>query len=185
MKCFVLMAAILFSFVAAPAQSGKVAKDKFPAGQKSPEGVACDLARAFINHDKSLFLATIVKGESSQREYQEFKVDVAKAMAKDKSSKSPSAFGPRSIVKCFAARNMSRNGPGSAAYALYGYLNVMFVDVKVKLVNGETRLNRTLVIQDKNKKWYVEPRPDLASTLSVGLNEESDSTVEWKAPKSK
>jgi hypothetical protein len=185
MRCFALIATVLVSVVVTPAQSSKVRTDKFPAGHKSPEGVACDLARAFINHDKSLFLSSIVAGEPSQKEYQQFKVQIAKAMAKDKAAKSPSPYGPKAVITCFAARHMSHEGPVSAGYALYGYEDVMFVDVKVKLVNGETRLNRTLVVQYKNKQWYVQPRPDLASTISIGLNEEPASSVEWKAPKSK
>ena len=185
MKCLAVAASVSILFTLSTAQSGKATKDKFPAGSKTPEGVACDLARAFINHDKALFLSKIVAGEPSQKEYQQFKVDITKAMAKDKAAKTPSPYGPQSIVTCYAARHMTKEGPVSAGYALYGYLDVMFVDVKVKLVNGQTRLNRTLVIQDSKKRWYVHPRPDLASVLSTGLNNESASTIEWQPTKSK
>ncbi len=155
-----------------------VAKDPISTGQTSPEGVACDLARAFINRDSKQFLVITVKDGND--EYRKFLKNMSRAMAAEKKRKTPSRGGPKAIVTCYAARSLSLSGPKSAAYALFNFNDVKFVDVKVRLVNGETRLNRTLVIQDQDKRWYVHPRPDLVSTLSAGLNNEAPSSKEWK-----
>ena len=42
-------------------------------------------------------------------------------------------------------------------------------------------MNRTLVIQTSDRKWYAHPDPLVDSLLSAGLNEESDSTTEFSA----
>ncbi|MEQ1750807.1 MAG: hypothetical protein ABL974_15370, partial [Prosthecobacter sp.] len=38
-----------------------VTADGFPSGHDTPEGAACDLARAFIKHDASLFTNTCIR----------------------------------------------------------------------------------------------------------------------------
>jgi hypothetical protein len=40
-------------------------------------------------------------------------------------------------------------------------------------------LNRTLVIQTENGKWYVHPFPASCPNLSDGLNDEPDSTRDF------
>jgi hypothetical protein len=55
----------------------------------------------------------------------------------------------------------------------------MFVDVGVFLHNGQTELNRTLVIKDRDGNWYVHPVPDLDPLLSDGLNQEAASTEDF------
>ena len=127
-----------------------------------------------------MFLAITVKDGND--EYKKFLRDVCKGMDKEKNKSKPSPGGPRQIVTCYVARHLSKDGPNSAAHALFDLNDVKFVDVKVKLVNGEIQLNRTLVVQDKHHRWFVHPRPDLASTLSYGLNDETASSQEWKAP---
>jgi len=54
----------------------------------------------------------------------------------------------------------------------------MFVDVGVYLHNGRRLLNRTLVIKDKDGKWYVDPDPSASPLLSDGLDQESASVVD-------
>jgi len=48
----------------------------------------------------------------------------------------------------------------------------MFADIGVCLHNGERAMNRTLVMKDKDGRWYVHPAPDVSPLLSEGLNEE-------------
>lgn len=55
----------------------------------------------------------------------------------------------------------------------------MFVDVGVFLQNGETALNRTLVVKDRDGKWYVHPDPRSDPLLSQGLNDENPSTKDF------
>jgi len=80
----------------------------------------------------------------------------------------------------FASRALSKNGPASYGYATFGFLDVRFVDVVAVLRNGKTYTNRTLVILDSDKKWYVHPLPSSSPLLSAGLNEEPASVKSFK-----
>jgi len=51
----------------------------------------------------------------------------------------------------------------------------MFVDVEVLLRNGNKLLRRTIVIKDRDGKWYTLPVPDVSPLLSAGVYEESAS----------
>ncbi len=55
----------------------------------------------------------------------------------------------------------------------------MFVDVGVYLYSGERAMNRTLVIEDRDAKWYVHPDPSASLLLSEGLNEEKASVEDF------
>lgn len=131
-----------------------VTPDGFPAGHDTPEGAACDLARAFIERDAETIRAEAVRAEASPG-------------------------GPKAIGKVFAARRLSRNGPASYGYAAFGFQDVMFVDVGAFLHDGNRALNRTLVIRDKDGKWYVHPLPDASPLLSAGLNDEAASEKDF------
>ena len=147
-----------------------------PTGHKTPEGVACDAVMAYINRDSKAWLATLVRpifGEEGNKEYAEFKKQMVDAADKAKEDKS---FKPPRIVKCHKARQFSMNGPGSAAYALAQFSGNMFVDVIIETSPGKTQRLRYHVLEDKDEKWYFEPRPDLCPLFSMGLNKESDST---------
>ena len=155
-----------------------VGKDALPFGQSSPEGAACDLARAFINRDSKLFLSTCIKpigGDESQKKYQTFLDIVVNDMGKESKKKAPSPSGPKSIKKVFAVRRFSKNGPMSYGYSVFGFKAVDFVDIQAELYNGKVATNRTLVIQDSSGKWFVHPLPMLMPLLSDGLNAESPS----------
>ena len=54
----------------------------------------------------------------------------------------------------------------------------MFVDVGVYLQNGERAMNRTMVIKDRDGKWYVHPAPYVSPLLSEGLNDEDNSVLD-------
>ena len=180
-KPFALALSILSLSIAAgqtPKPKLRVSNDGFPAGHDTPEGVAADLARAFIHSDVALFWATCVTpfGAGKNRdEYSKFLQNVANRMKQEARTKVPSLNNPKNIGKVFAARHLSRNGPASYGYASFGFQDVMFVDVGVFLQDGETALNRTLVVKGKDGKWYVHPAPDLSPLLSEGLNEEKAS----------
>ena len=149
---------------------------ELPTGQTTPEGVACDAIAAYIRSDSKAWLATLVRpifGEKGDKEYAEFKKQMAGNTDKNKDDKS---FKPPRIVKCYKARQFSKNGPGSLAFAIHEFTGNMFVDVVVETAPGETQSLRYHILKDKDAKWYFEPRPDLCSLLAMGLNEESDST---------
>jgi len=87
----------------------------------------------------------------------------------------PSPQGPKSIGKVFAARHLSKSGPVSYGFTAFGFEDIMFVDIGVYPHNGERAMNRTLVIKDRDGKWYVHPDPSASPLLSDGLNEEKAS----------
>jgi len=161
----------------------KVGKDGLPSGHATPEGAACDLARAFIQHSVPLFNSTCIKPFGSgkgRKEYSAFLQQTAQSIAADAKRATPSPTGPKTIGIVFAARHLSRNGPASYGYAVYGFKEVEFVDVGVFQQDGKPVLNRTMVIQDSTGKWYVFPLPSAEPLLSAGLNTEPNSTKEIK-----
>jgi hypothetical protein len=170
----------------APAQNSKpalkVEKDGFPGGHATPEGAACDLARAFIRRDAALFKSTCIKpfdGGENRKKYEAFLTQTAQQINKEAAKTTPSPNGPKTIGKVFAARHLSRNGPASYGYAVFGFKDVEFVDVGVFLHNDRRALNRTLVIQEADGKWYVDPLPSASPLLSEGLNDEAASTQDF------
>jgi hypothetical protein len=159
----------------------RVAADGLPNGHDTPEGVACDLARAFIARDDKLFASTSIRlfgGGTGREAYAKFLQRTVENIRAEAAKKEPSPGGPRSIGKVFAARHLSKNGPASYGYASYGFQDIMFVDVGVFLYNGERSLTRTLVIKDRDGKWYVHPDPSASPLLSDGLNEEKASVLD-------
>jgi hypothetical protein len=161
----------------------KVAADGFPAGHDTPEGVACDLARAFIKRDTTLFTNTCIKlyaGGKGPEDYAKFLQSTVESMKKEAAKKEPSPRGPKSIGKVFAARHLSKSGPASYGYASFDFQDIMFVDVGVFLHDGKQSLNRTLVIKERDGKWYAHPLPTAGSgLLGDGLNDESASEKDF------
>jgi hypothetical protein len=163
-----------------------VASDEFPTGQETPEGVAADLARAFINRDYVLFEKICVPlygGKEVREGYAQFCAGIKKSMREEAKKKEPSPGGPKMIVKVFAARRFSKNGPTSYGCTVLGFEDVQFVDVLVFLVSGQGSLNRTLVVK-KGGKWFVHPLPSISPLLCAGLNEEEESVTDWSDKKS-
>lgn len=159
----------------------KVAADGFPAGQATPEGAACDLARSFIKADAGLFTATCLPafgGKEAKANYQQFLDGVTASMKAEAAKDKPSPGGPEAIATVFAARHLSREGPASYGEASFGFEDVMFVDVVAVLHDKRPFRNRTLVIKKKGQ-WYVLPAPDAYPLLSTGLNEEDASTRDF------
>ena len=157
------------------------ASDGFPTGHDTPEGAACDLARAFIRNDPALFLATCVGpygGPEARMAYHKFLEGTVVQMKADIVGGAPSPESPRSIMKCFAARHLSKPGPAASGAAACGFQDVMFVDVSALLRNGTTQLCRTLVVRNRQDQWMVDPQPEQSPSLSEGLDEETPSTVE-------
>jgi hypothetical protein len=159
-----------------------VAADGFPSGHDTPEGPACDVMRALINRDEKLFLATVIKPFSAGpagAAYTQFLQGTAQNIRAEAAKRVPSPGGPKQIGKVFAARHLSRNGPASYGYAAFGFRDVLFVDVGIMLYSGDRGMNRTLVIQDKDGKWYADPDPEASPLLADGLNEEKPSTLDF------
>jgi hypothetical protein len=160
----------------------KVAADGFPSGHDTPEGAACDLARAFIQRDAALLTNTCIRlygGGKGPEEYAAFLKKTVEDVKREAAKKAPSPGGPKSIGKVFAARHLSKHGPASFGYAAFNFQEIMFVDVGVYLQNGERLLNRTMVIKDADGKWYVHPMPAVTPLLSTGLNDEAASSRDF------
>jgi hypothetical protein len=159
-----------------------VAADGFPFGHETPEGVASDIARALINRDVTLFTGSCIRlhgGGKARDDYAKFLQDTVEKIKQEANKKIPSPYGPKSIVKIFAARHLSRSGPASYGYATFDFQDIMFVDVVLNLKNGDSAQNRTMVIKDRDGKWYVYPLPDLSPLLSQGLNDEKPSVQDF------
>jgi hypothetical protein len=160
----------------------KVATNGFPSGQDTPEGVAVDLASAFISKDPKLFRSICIPpfgAGKNRKAYEDFLAGTETSLTGEAGKSAPSPDGPKSISKLFAARHLSLNGPASYGNAVYDFQDVMFVDVEVSLHNGNRTLSRTLVIKQADGKWYVHPAPDTCPLLSAGLNTESKSTIDF------
>jgi len=159
----------------------RVASDSLPSGHDTPEGAACYLARAFIARDDKLFASTSIRlygGGAGREAYSKFLQQTAENIKAEVSKKQPSPQGPKSIGKVFAARHLSKSGPVSYGNATFGFEDIMFVDVGVYLQNSERATNRTMVIKDKDGKWYVHPAPYVSPLLSEGLNDEDNSVLD-------
>lgn len=160
----------------------RVAVDGFPTGRDTPEGVAADFTRSFINTDPTLFSGSCIKpygGEQIRDTYSKFLQGVVESMKYEAQKKLVSPRNPKKIGKVFAARHLSATGPASYGHASFGFQDVMFVDVGSFLQNGERKLTRTLVIKDRDGKWYVHPAPDMSPLLSTGLNDEKPSIQDF------
>ncbi|MBC2601665.1 hypothetical protein [Puniceicoccus vermicola] len=145
-----------------------------PSGHETPEGIACDAVQAYADCDSKAWLKTLIRpiyGKEGDAAYEEFKKYMVKMTDENESKE---GFVAPIIVKVFKARNFSMNGPGSMAYAMHGITGNMFVDIVVD-VGGRLQILRYHVMQDKDQKWYFEPRPDLASLFAMSLNDEAPS----------
>jgi hypothetical protein len=154
----------------------RVAADGFPTGQDTPEGAASDLARAFAARDAVGFRNTCIRpygGGQARAEYTQYLNGVSDHLKQEKGNPSPDE--PKKIARVFAARHLSKNGPSSYGYAGFDFQDVMFVDVEVVLQSGNRHLRRTMVIKDRDGKWYAHPVPDVSPLLSYGLYDENAS----------
>jgi hypothetical protein len=169
--------AAAFVLVVEASASIKTAGDGFPTGAETPEGAACDFFRAIIHRDPVMFLDICLKpygDPSTRRNYEQYLQSAISQMKQEASLSEPSPLGPRSIETCYAARHLTAIGPASYGQTSLGFDDVMFVDLKVNLQNGNSQFYRTLLLQ-KNKRWSVHPQPDLSPLLISGLAEESKS----------
>ncbi|GJM19641.1 MAG: hypothetical protein DHS20C14_18540 [Phycisphaeraceae bacterium] len=151
----------------------------FPSGTQTPEGAACDMARAFILPDGELYRATCL-GMPGNEEYTSFISEMGAQMDAMQGQSMEQFGGPREITKVYRARELSASGPASYGFATMQLQSVQFVDVESVLWDGSVYVNRTLVLQLPSGAWRAMPRPDLVPLLSVGLNSESDSTELWQ-----
>jgi len=156
----------------------RVASDGFPTGQDTPEGVASDLARAFATLDVARFRSICIRpygAGQSRADYIGYLDGIANHFKREEGPPLPD--DPKKIVKVFAARRLSKDGPASYGYATLDFQDVMFVDVEVALHNSARHMRRTMVIKDRDGKWYAHPVPDVSPLLSYGLYDESASVL--------
>ena len=146
------------------------------------QSVACDLARAFIKRDASLFKNTSVRPYAGKgpKDYAKFLKTTIDSLKKEPAKTQPLPDEPKLIEKVFAARHLTMNGPASYGYAAFNFQDIMFVDVRVLLHDDRQSLRRTLVIKDNDGKWYAHPLPTARSgMLAAGLNDESPSVKDF------
>ena len=187
MKRFLLIAMVSFvcgCLSTADRPSIILAKDGFPSCQDTPEGAACDFSRAFIDSDIGLLKKTCLKtygsGLDVGKKYDAFLAKIIKGTQEHAGGETPHPLNPKIIEKVFSARYLSMNGPGSYGYAVHNFQEVMFVDIGTLLHNGSKFVNRTMVVQKKDAKWYVHPCPTIDDLLSAGLNQEDGSTQDFR-----
>ncbi|HEY2497444.1 MAG TPA: hypothetical protein VGK24_10270 [Candidatus Angelobacter sp.] len=173
-----LIVFLAFSIIANSAAKPKitVAADGFPTGQTTPEGVASDFARAFINRDVATFRSICIRAYATGQarvEYIKYLEVVSDQLNHNKANSSPD--DPTKLVRVFAARHLTKDGPASYGYASFDFQDVMFVDIEVLMQSGHGHLRRTMVIKDRDGKWYAHPVPDVSPLLSDGLFDESAS----------
>jgi len=142
---------------------------EIPSGQATAEGVACDMAKAFINADKELWETIVMKADNGY--YSEFIKNMSTEMDKQKILDPDKRSGPKKIQICYKMGKLSKNGPNSYAFAVFNYDEIGFVDVGVLGTNDKQIMNRTFVYRSKDK-WFALPRPDLFPLLTMGLNGE-------------
>jgi hypothetical protein len=171
----------------APAQQKpkiEMAKDGFPTGQSTPEGAACDFARALTNLDKKALRAVVMPPhgtEEKAKQYESVLDNISASLVQQAASGHRLPDGPKVILVCFAARSLTEDGPRSYAYAAYSCGDLKFVDVKVQRADGKPQLCRTLTLRQPDGKWVVDPVPSLDPLLSEGLNDEKPSTKVFRA----
>src|SRR5688572_22397106 len=104
--CCLWLAQFATAAVGAPHPRARAPEDKFPAGSATPEGAACDLARAFITADAARFRAVVIRSYGPPA-YVAFIDRVVNEIQKEAAAPAPSPEGPRAISKVFAARHLS------------------------------------------------------------------------------
>jgi len=159
--------AIVFSFITAL----YVNANECPKGQNTAEGVAADLAKAFIHADNGLWEKIQFSRFQTKKEYKKFIDAISKQMDSLKNQKNKR--GPKEILEIRKMGKLSKNGPNSYAYATFNIPEIGYVDVCVLDYDDQKRWNRTFVLKSE-KKWYVLTRPDLFPLLSMGLNNEKE-----------
>lgn len=160
----------------------KIAPDGFPSGHSTPEGAASDLARAFIRHDVALFTNSCIRpyvGDKAGADYAAFLRGTIATMKTNAAKKQPAHDSPKAVGKVFAARHLTATVPASYGRASFGFQDLMFVDVGIYLNDGHHALARTLVIKDRDGKWYAHPSPEVSPSLCLGLNRESPSRQDF------
>lgn len=175
MKILKCIALVLLAAMGWPA----LASDGYPVGYSTPEGAACEFARAFIRRDAKLFDKSVLPpfGDGQSRaNYGSFLAETRSSIVEE--SKRPADRGPKIITQVFSARALSKSGPASYAYVAFDFVEVKFVDVVVRLHEGDVATNRTLVVKDEVGQWRVHPAPDIHPLMSAGLNDETPSTAE-------
>lgn len=153
-----------------------------PTGQGTPEGVACDAVQAYVESDSEAWLATLVRpiyGMDGDVTYADFKQQMTAQMDANAQA---ADFPEMRIVRVYRSRELSMKGPASMAFALFEFTGNRFVDIELDVGGGRIQSVRYHVLGDADGRWSYEPRPDLASVMAMGMNQESASVeVLWEA----
>jgi hypothetical protein len=138
----------------------KVAKDGFPTGQDTAEGAACDLARSYIHCDSASFQKICVQPYGtgqSRKAYQNYLLDTISHLRSEVAKKPAERAVPQAIGKVYASRHLSDKNAVPYAQQKFGFQDIAFVDVGLIAGKKDKIISRTLVIKDKDGKWYAQP----------------------------
>lgn len=152
----------------------EIAADGFPTGSTSPEGAACDAARALVERDGEMLREASIDAFGSEHQ----KAAYERALTEAADTLEDEAVAPEGIVRVFDARLPTMAAPRAEMYARYGVLDVRFVDVVLDY-GEEERVARTLVARTPEKGWGVVVEPGIYPEISEGLAQESESLIEF------
>jgi len=156
-----------------------VEADGFPTGHATPEGVASDFARAFVQKDGTLLTAACLPpfGDDVAS-----KTIYAGALERAAASAARKQTGPfqnpdelRRILNVAPAHALPTKKPAAYARATFGFRDVKYVDVRMQRANGRRPLTRLVVVQDSKGLWYVDLEPTVYPQLSEGLYDQPPS----------
>jgi hypothetical protein len=158
------------------------AEFKFPQGPSSPEGIAADLARSSIHANRELFDKTSLQLPGNTPAEQKYRAATAGLRSQIQPDK-PRVLGPETpiaISRIFRSRALSAAGKAAAAAAQFGLIDVRFVDLELHTFGHGLQRMRALVAQQPSREWRAIPAPQALPSLSLGLNDEAESTEELK-----
>lgn len=160
------------------------AKEEFPSGGSTPEGIACDLARAvYIKPNREALVAASIGhygGPDINYKYDAAMVGLFEYIRLNQSAENSEGKSSGELEKLYRSRSLNKKGSASYGYAVYNFHDIKFVDVQIKLPNKGSIIYRVLVVKNQNGKWSAHPCPHVDPLLCEGLSEEKPSSVEFK-----
>ena len=158
----------------------------FPTGTATPEGVAADLVRAFINRDPRLFNNAreirLCEGSDDPGRYYAAFLERASFATGSKTFNIHTLPNPlKRISKVFVARSFGPHDKDAKAYSdlnlRLAFLDAQkFVDVVAVDSDGTEFLHRTIVVKQIGGAWFAVPPLSERHWTGENLREYSPST---------